>query len=616
MLRIRLFLKRVFWYLFLPGSWLEYDDLKHPECKTHQKLPVCAEEIHIVFWEVDKEPPACSLTSTFSETPPSKNQVNLSPGDQDLISDEPLDHSPDHSFLMPHNDTDIVCALLASEVGSNVMDTTAAVDTSIGSTTLLNTFEGLTHNDIITLTLVEMKADSDVQPVNNNGQAQDSSLPSRNQIQDSTPDSSSTVIDGEMSHSLHVELPSTSNSSETEDGSSSDPTFVPGARRRRGRGKLVGRRIGKKAALSKAALHISPPASSEPSKAIGNKPASAAAAQDNTPPVETTQQVSPVSSTDTLPLSTSQKSPPVLPVALQNSRWSFLLSKHPLHPLNQPVDKLAPDPVTQVKPTLTIHSTPNPVRRQQIPGGLFPKPQLKTEESEGLPLKAAEMYDAFGIKTSSTPSPLHTSPELLHGKSKPFQPITSNHQKLLINTTVVSGTSLPAPEAKGFSEISSLKKHSSQSSKVSPGLSDTEALRYKLLKKLKAKKKKLAKLNEMLGHPGAASLRPDSTYLGSPSTVTSSTYDGSICDDLLMDLLSPATTASNLSPDSTGFLEMLASGQEGVHQLDCGVSAVGAVSQVNEPNTGNFLDDFLSQAVAQRPTEMETEALSALDLFI
>lgn len=618
MLHIRLFLKHVFWYLFLPGSWLEYDDLKHPECKTHEKLPVRAEEIHIVFWEVeeDKKNPTFSPTSTFSESPPSKNQVNFSPGDQDLISDEPLDHSPDHSLLMPHNDIDIVCALLASEEGSNVMDTMAAVDTSIGSTTLLDTFEGLTHNDIITLTLVEIKAQSDVQPVNNNGQAQDSSLPSRNQILDSTPDNSSIVIDGEMSHSLHSELLTTSNSSETEDGSPSDPTFVPGARGRRGRGKLVGRQMGKKAALSKATPHISPPASSEPSKAISNKPASAAAAQDNTPPVETTQQASPVSSTDTLPLSTSQKSPPTLPVPLQNSRWSFLLSKHPLHPVNQPVDKLAPDLVTQVKPTLTTHSTPNPVRRQQIPGRLFPKPQLKTEESEGLPLKAAEMYDAFSIKTSSTPSPLHPSQELLHGKSKPFQPITSNNQKLLINTTVVTGTSLPAPEAKGFSEISSLKKRSSQSSKVPTGLSDTEALRYKLIKKLKAKKKKLAKLNEMLGHPGAASLRPDSTDLCSPNTVSSSTYDGSICDDLLLDLLSPATTASNLSPDSTGFLEMLASGQEGVHQLDCGVNAVGAVSQVNKPNTGNFLDDFLSQAVAQRPTEMETEALSALDLFI
>lgn len=600
---------------------MEYDDLKHPECKTHQKLPAPAKELHIVFWEVeeDKEPPTCSPSSTFSEPHSSglKNQVNFSPSDTDLTSDESLHHSPDHSLPIPHDDTDIICALSLSEEGCNVMDTTDAVDTSIGSTTLLDTFQGLTHNDIITLTLVEIKADSDLQPLSSNEQTQDSSLPGRNQMLDSAPGSSSTVIDGEMSHSFHVQLPTDSNSSETKNGSSSYPTFVPDAKGEQERGKLVGRQTDKKAALSET-VDISPPASSEPSKIISNNPVSGIAAQGSTSPLET-QQASPVSSTDTMPLSASQESPAMLPVPLQNSRWSFLLSKHPLQPVNKPVDRATPDLLTKVKPTPPTHSTPNPVRRQQISGGLFPKPQLKTEESEGLPLKAAEMYHAFGIKSSNTLSALHTSPERLNGKSKLFQPVTSNPQKPLTNTTVVSGTSLTAPGAKGLSEIST-KKRSSQSSKVPPGLSDTQTLRYKLIKKLKAKKKKLAKLNEMLGHQQSASLRPDSTDLTSPNTVTSSTYDGSICEDLLMDLLSPATTASNLSPDSTDFLEMLASGQEGVGPLACGVSAGSAASQVNtrmnEPNTENFLDDFISQAGAQRPTEMETEALSALDLFI
>ncbi|XP_044078091.1 SUMO-specific isopeptidase USPL1 [Siniperca chuatsi] len=609
----------VTWVCNSDGLWLEYDDLKHPDCKTHQKLPVPAQEMHVVFWEVeeDKEPCACSPSSTFSESPPSKNEMNPSLGDKDLIADELLACAPDQSLLMSHNDTDIICALSVSEDSSNIMDTTvtAGVDTSIGSTTLLDTFEGLTPNDIITLTLVELNADSEMQPLNGNEQPQDSRVPSGNEILDSTPDSSSTVIGSEMSRGTDVELPTTSNSSESDGGSSSDPTFVPGARRGRGIGS---RQVGKKAALSKAAPHISPPASSEPSKVISNKPV-AAAAQDNTPPVETTQEVSPVSSTDTSSLSPSQKSPTMQPMLHPNARWSFLLSKHPLRQVHKSVAKPAPNPVTQVKPTPPTHSTPNPVRRQQIPGGLFPKPQLKTEESEGLPPKAAEMYGAFGAKSSNTPSPL-PSPELLNGKSKHFQPITSNHQKSLTNSTVVSGTSLPMPAAKGLPEISSLKKHSSQSSKVPPSLSDTEALRYKLIKKLKAKKKKLAKLNKMLGDQGGASLRPDSTDLGSPNTVTSSTYDGSICDDFLSDLLSPATTASNLSPDSTGFLEMLANGKDGVDQLDCGVNAGGAVSQINtcmnEPNTENFLEDFLSQAVAQRPTDMETEALSALELFV
>ncbi|TMS14143.1 SUMO-specific isopeptidase USPL1 [Larimichthys crocea] len=602
------------------GSWLEYDDLKHPDCKIYPKLPVPAEEIHVVFWETqdDKEPQACSPSSTFVEH---RNNLNLSPGDKDLIPDELSVHTVDHS-LMSHNDTDVIRALSEFEDCSSIMDTTvtAGVDASIGSTTLLDTFEGLSHDDIITLTLVELKADSEMQPANDCGQTQDLSVPSRSEILDSSPDSSSTQTGGEKTNSPVVELPTTSNSSETEDDSSSDPTFVPGGRggRGTGRGKAASRQMGRKAASSETAPHISHhPASSKPSEVITVRPTSAAA-QDNTPHDETTQPASPVSSTDASILSTTQNSPTVQTLN-QNSRWSFLLSKHPLHQLQKPITKHAPTPATKAKPTPLTQSTPNPVRRPQFPGGLIPKPQLRTEEGDSLPLKAAEMYGAFGAKSSSTRTPPLPFPALLNVKSKRVQPVTSNNQKLLMNTTVVSGTSLPMPAAKGLPEISSSKKHSSQSSKVPPGLSDTEALRYKLLKKLKAKKKKLAVLNEKLGHQGGDSLRPDSTDLGSPNTVTSSTYDSSICDDFLSDLLSPATTASNLSPDSSGFLERLANGQEGVDQLDCGVSEVGTAPQVNmsmnEPNTESFLDDFFLQAVAQRPTEAETEALSGLELF-
>ncbi|TKS82870.1 SUMO-specific isopeptidase USPL1 [Collichthys lucidus] len=567
------------------GSWLEYDDLKHPDCKIYPKLPVPAEEIHVVFWEMqdDKEPQACSPSSTFVEH---GNKLNLSPEFEDCNS---------------------------------IMDTTvtAGVDASIGSTTLLDTFEGLSHDDIITLTLVDLKADSEMQPANDCRQtlSPDLSVPSRSEILDSAPDSSSTQTGGEKTHSPVAELPTTSNSSETEDDSSSDPTFVPGGSggRGTGRGKAASRQTGRKAASSETAPHISHhPASSKPSKVITVKPTSAAA-QDNTPHDETTQPASPVSSTDSSILSTTQNSPTVQTLN-QNSRWSFLLSKHPLHQLQKPIKKHAPTPATKAKPTPLTQSTPNPVRRPQFPAGLVPKPQLRTEEGDSLPLKAAEMYGAFGAKSLSTPTP-----PLLNVKSKLVQPVTSNNQKLLMNTPVVSGTSLPMPAAKGLPEISSSKKHSSQSSKVPPGLSDTETLRYKLLKKLKAKKKKLAVLNAKLGHQGGDSLRPDSTDLGSPNTVTSSTYDSSICDDFLSDLLSPATTASNLSPDSSGFLERLANGQEGVDQLDCAIREVNAAPQVNmsmnEPNTESFLDDFFLQAVAQRPTEAETEALSGLELF-
>ncbi|KAF3840946.1 hypothetical protein F7725_006808 [Dissostichus mawsoni] len=598
----------VTWICDSDGSWLEYDDLKHPDCKTHQKLPVPAQEMHVVFWEAeeDKESRACSPSSTFSECPPSENEKNPCLSENGSTADNVLKCSTDQSLLMSHNDTDIVYALSASEYGSSIIDTTitAGGDTSIGSTTLLDAFEGLSHDDIITLTLVEIKDHSEMPPLNENKQTEDSSAPSRDETLNSIPDSSSAVIQSEVSPSPDFELPSISILSDSADGSSCDPTFVPCGKRGRGRGRAArrGRKVGRKTvtkiAEPKAAPQTSPTTSSEPSKEVISKPERDAASQ-NPPPVETTQRAAPMSATDTPQKNPNATMPP------QNPHRSDMLSQHPVNQVQKSIAKVTPSKTPTSVPlrklTPPIHSTPNPVRKQLPPAVLFPKPQLRTEDSDGLPLKAAEMYVGFGPKSSPSPLPSYA---LLKGKSKLSPPVTPSNQKSLLNTTVVSDTPLCMPGATRLPEISS---------KLPPGLSETEALRYKLIKKLKAKKKKLAKLNEMLGHQGGASLRPDSTILGSPNTVTSSTYDSSICDDFFSDLLSPATTASNLSPDSTGFLELLASGQEGqVEQIHCGVNAAGALPQMN--NTDNFLEEFLSQAVTQSPSEMETDALS--DLFI
>lgn len=596
------------------GFWVEFDDLKHPDCKTHQKLLVPAQEMHIVFWEAEdsKEPKACSPSSTFKDSPSPTQDTHTSVCHTDLRADKLLttdQPTPDLS-----DDVDFMCALSASE------DTTVThgLDVSIGSTTLLDTFEGLSHNDIITLTLVELKPDSETQPLIEGQQSPDVVIPSNDEILDSTPDSSSNVSGDTNIHDHEAEPPSASNSSASEDNLSSDPTFVPEAKGRKrrtrgaGRGKPTTRQNSKKPASSKAASSV--PATPKPAKVARKKPEEAPV-QVSPPPVESMQQVSPVSSTDASPLCTDNNSPVAQTTLDQNARWSFLLSQHPLHKMTS---KAALTPVTQVKKQ-SPRSTPNPVRKPQISegvvnkpqisGAVFVKPQLKTEKSDSLPMKAAEMYGAFSTKSSNPPSPFPTAVHV-SDKSSPLQPHT------LANTSLTSATSLPILREK---ETSSSKKHSSQSLKIPPGLTPTEALRYRLIKKLKAKKKKLAKLNQMLGHQDGASLRPDSTDLGSPNTVTSSTYDSSICDDFLSDLLSPATTASNLSPDSTGFLEMLYNGQEGVEELDSGVGANSAASRMNsyvtEPNRDSFLDDFLTQAVAQRQTDAETEALSALDLF-
>lgn len=563
--------------------------------------------------EEDEVPHACSPSSTCTDS--SKSVIDPSVTEEAVIGDELWPRTSDQSPVQSHNDTDIVCAFSESE--DKCAD--ATIDASIGSTTLLDTFEGLSHNDIITLTLVELKADSETQSLTDFKEPQDVSVPNKIEIPDSAPDSSSAVTGSEICPCPGVELATTSNSAPPESSSGSSR-----ARRGKGRGiakgKATGKQRGKRAASTEPAPQILPPAPSEPSNVSCDEPV-CAATEDRMPPVDTSQ-TSPVSSTETSPLSTSLINPAKSAPLDQNARWSFLLSKHPLTPVCKSTAEPPPTPspalAMQEKTTPPAHSTPNPVRRPQTPALLFPKPQLRTEEGAGLPLKAAEMYGAFGAKRSSAQSPL-PSPAPLSGNAKLIQPITSHHHESLMKATVLSGAPLSVPEAKGLSEITTLKKHSSQSSKIPPGLSKTEVLRYKLIKKLKAKKKALAKLNKLLGHAGETSLQPDSTNLNSPNTVTSSTYEGSACEDFFSDLLSPATTASNLSPDSTSLLEKLAGNQD-VDQRDCAVNATDAALQRDGCVVGldpdNFLDEFLSQAAAERPTDMETEALSALELFM
>lgn len=586
------------------GSWLEYDDLKYPDCKTHQKLQVPANEMHIVFWEVedDKELHICSSSSTSALSDNERNN-SLNEGS---VADGVLVHSPDQSLLIPHNDTDIICAL--TEDTSSSMDTTvtAGFDTSIGATTLLDTFEGLTHSEIITLTLVEVKPDVEMQSLNNNHKTLDLNTAGKNEILDS----SSAAEGNKLHHCPSVDLPSTSSDPDSGDGSSSDPTFVPGARRGRGkgisRGKTVSRAKGKKVASSKVALHTSSSTSSEPCGVNCEQPV-VPDTEDKSQSTEITQQGSLMSSTDNPPLSANESDPTSASLLDQNSRWSFLLSKHPLNQVQKSTAKFAPASDTQLKPPPPpFHSTPNPVKRPHLPMALYPKPQLRTEDSEDLPVKAADMYGAFRAKSLNNQRPL-LSPTVQS------QPVTSNH---LTTPTVMSSTSLITPGAKALLKAS-LKRHGSHSSEVPVGLGSTEALRYKLLKQLKSRKKQLARINKMLDKHEGLQLRPDSTDLDSPSTVTSSTYDGATSDDFLSDLLSPATTASNLSPDSTGFFEMFANGPDGAEHV---VEAAGRPSEMNGGTNGqhdeNFLDEFLSQAASHTPTDMETEALSALELFI
>lgn len=595
--------------LLFTGYWLEYDDLKHPVCVKHQNLPVPAEEMHIIFWEVDEEnePLVCSPSSTFFKSSASTclTSPNASPCQTQKASaaDETVTCSPDQSLALPHNDTAIFCALAETEKHSN-MDTT---DMSIGSTTLLDTFEGLSHTDIITLTLVEVRPDLEETPADDGNYTNVLNDPMEKETPDLvTPDSSSAVPCHEMCQSPKVD-PQITLSLET-NGDGDSTTFVPPAAKSRGRGKGRGAGRGgargrgrgagrgrvvntrKKAASSSAEPQISPDASAASEGVVDSNP-EVAAVQDESLSVGHTN--------------TEQETPSSLN---QNTHLSLMPSRSPIKHVQMSLESRnlpPPTPITKINPP-PVHSTPNPVKTWQIPTKPVPTPQLRTEHTDSFPLKAATMYGGFATTNvtllcpSQLPTAVHTNKSVL---IQPVAPLTK--QPFL------------TPTADKHLKVSLSKKPPSQ---LPPGLSETEMLRYKLMKKLKSQKKKLAKLNELLGHQGATKLRPDSTILGSPNSVTSSTFDGSTCDDILLDLLSPATTASNLSPDSSGYIEMLAKGQDGGSQADSKVNGVGGgvvetSACVNDDNTGSFMDEFIWQAVDNNPTQMESDALNALELF-
>lgn len=601
--------------------------MKHPDCLSHVKLPVPAQDIHIVFWERETD-----------------EELNHSLTDKGFVADALMVQSPDQSFFIPHNDSDIVGALTVSDDRdvAQTMVTAGGGDSCIGSTTLLDTFEGLTHSDIVTLTLVEVKADSEGGPLCDNNE---NSHSARIEVTMSSPTpetSGSPVKSNELPCDSPNELPSTPDMSDSQitDDLSSDPTFKPGSKMRKCRGKarVTSRPTGKKTESAKKAPNrkrAKKAPAAAPSAPLRHKEIIlptlvGTTAQANDPPpavAETALNASPVSSAETSPQTVSQRKPEPPPSVDQNSRWSHLLNMHPLSQIPSASHKPTPTSITLRKPTIPNHSTPDPLRRQQNPAGLYPKPQIRREDKT-LPLKSAEIYGAFCAKSTKTPTPPQmplqkTTPS---GTSQMCPPVAPVAQKPPIHTTAVSTVSFPPHGAMDLPKISS-KKH------VPSSLSDTEALRYKLLKKLKAKKKKLDKLNQLLGHKegarGELAPTPDSTDLSSPYSVSSSTYDSTTYDQFFADLLSPATTTSSLSPDSTGFLEMLNNGQEGggntiggasqvnvvTPNLDCNLTRLPVVDGSMTTTNDNFLEELISGTDVKQQTEMEAEALSALDLF-
>ncbi|KAF4082113.1 hypothetical protein AMELA_G00147890 [Ameiurus melas] len=472
------------------GLWLEFDDLKYPHCINHRRFTLPASQFHLIFWEaVSRE--VCQLPDPLFDNTPIQRISKVVDVFQDVTNFVP-------------DDAGIMEALNGNKDNNEAVST---CDSSIGSATLLDTFEGLSHSDIVTLTLVEVKEGAEENPNFQEkvmGPAESNITEPFHLLEKSSDHQTECTVKNkkggakEVSPSLEMILPSVVKASE----SAESP------------------RVSK----CPPALHSSSPSA---------------------------------------------------------SNLSFLFHRHPSH-----------------------QSTPLRVPLHAI----HPKVDLRFDGNESLMAKPAELFG--GYRTKNPPNPVLGGP-----LRPPFVKLPTVSQKPY---SCSDGVTSVGP-------VSTLMKSGSQNipnSSLSKMVLSTEALRLKLMKRLKAKKKKLAKLNQLLSiEEGESTPRPDSTYISSPYSVTSSTsaYDSPAFDNFFAELLSPAMSASNLSPDSTGLLEMLTNSQSAGTSESSSQENLAAASKLSVPNdpsstNDNFLDELISGSREQQAV-IENAELNALDIF-
>ncbi|XP_068936279.1 SUMO-specific isopeptidase USPL1 [Petaurus breviceps papuanus] len=154
------------WILNSDGTWLECDDLKGPYCKRHQRFEVPASEVHIVIWErniseiIDQSsvefPVKKTESFSFSESKPESLALCAGAGGDAATE---MFSTLDEENILSAPATDPQC-VVATEQEYN----------------LLSGLEDLVDDDIITLTLTEIHVDSEGNPIENQPVVEDQSV--------------------------------------------------------------------------------------------------------------------------------------------------------------------------------------------------------------------------------------------------------------------------------------------------------------------------------------------------------------------------------------------------------------------------------------------------------
>ncbi|XP_006009960.1 SUMO-specific isopeptidase USPL1 isoform X2 [Latimeria chalumnae] len=147
----------VTWISNSDGSWLECDDLKGPDCSKHSRLEVSAKELHIVFWERKESKFTGQLKLQDQDACAEEIQIKLSSQPHSLLCGSATESNSTA-------DEKIHTGFKKENLSSSSVKT---VGQRNGSTDLLAGLEGLAEDDIITLTLVEIQVDAEGNPLRN-----------------------------------------------------------------------------------------------------------------------------------------------------------------------------------------------------------------------------------------------------------------------------------------------------------------------------------------------------------------------------------------------------------------------------------------------------------------
>ncbi|XP_043851832.1 SUMO-specific isopeptidase USPL1 isoform X2 [Dromiciops gliroides] len=152
------------WTLNSDGTWLECDDLKGPYCKRHQSFEVPASEVHIVIWERNISK---TIDQSMVEFPVEKTE-NFSPSDS----------KPESLALCSGGDA--ATEMFSTFDQENILSATTTDPQYTVATdheySLLSGLEDLVDNDIITLTLTEIHVDSEGNPIENQSVIRDEAV--------------------------------------------------------------------------------------------------------------------------------------------------------------------------------------------------------------------------------------------------------------------------------------------------------------------------------------------------------------------------------------------------------------------------------------------------------